>query len=154
MPSSALLRSFVNGIRACLGTRFRMVGLALVTAIRVSVVKCSGTPVSTTWQDLQKKSSSDCFFGIHLIWNRLRHFEHPTQKKLTERLQHLRAEQNLLFPLREFFIATNLWLQALHTTRVTMPIFGEEPEQPKTRMGTNKGNPLSQFQIIGISEAI
>ena len=48
------LRSFANGIRACLGTRFRMVGFALVTTLRVSTVRGCGALVSTTWQDLQK----------------------------------------------------------------------------------------------------
>ena len=54
MPSSASLRGFANGIRACLGTRFRMVGFTLATAIRVSTVRGSGTRESTTWQGLQK----------------------------------------------------------------------------------------------------
>ena len=99
MLSNASLRSFASGIRACLGTRFRMVGFVLVKAIRVSTVRGIGAPVSTTWQSLPKKSSSfDCFFVIptHLIWNHLRHFEHPTQKNLPEVLQHFWAEQNLL----------------------------------------------------------
>ena len=83
MPSSASLRGFANGIRACLDTRFRIAGFVLVTAIRVSMVRGSGAPVSITWQGLHKRSSSsDCLFVIptHLIWNHLRHFEHPTQK--------------------------------------------------------------------------
>ena len=38
-----------------------------------------------------------------MIWNHLRHFEHPTQKILPEGLQHFWAEQNLLIPLRDIF---------------------------------------------------
>ena len=137
MPSSASLRSFVTGIRACLVTHFRMVGFALVTAIRVSTVSGSGASVSTTWQGvLKKSSSSDCFFVVptHLIWNHLRHFEHPTQKILPEGLQHFWAEQNLLIPLRDIFQSRRFMVQALHTTRVTMLIFRGETERPKTRM--------------------
>ena len=44
MPSSVSLRSFANGIRACLGTRFRIAGFALVTAIRVSMVRGAEHP--------------------------------------------------------------------------------------------------------------
>ena len=103
---ATLLRSSVSGIRARLGTRFRMVGFPSVTALSASKVRDSLAPVSATWQGLQKKSSSsDYFFVIstHLIWNHLRHFEHPTQKRLPVCLQHLWAEQNLLIPLRDIF---------------------------------------------------
>ena len=40
-----------------------------------------------------------------------------------------------------FFRATDLWLQALHTTRDTMLILRWETEQPKTRKGTSKRKP-------------
>ena len=92
MPSRASLRSFVNRIRACLGTRFRIAGFALLTAITVLMVRDSGATVSTTLQGLHKKySSSDCFFVIPtpLKWNHLRLFEHPTQEILPLGLQHL-----------------------------------------------------------------
>ena len=48
MSSSALLRSYPKEIRACLRTRFKMVGFAFVTAIRVSTVRGNGSFGFTT----------------------------------------------------------------------------------------------------------
>ena len=81
-----------------------------------------------------------------MIWNHLRHFEHPTQNILPEGLQHFWAEQNLLIPLREIFQSPRFMVQALHTTRVTILILrgdktnkNEDGEkQGKTGLGVSK----------------
>ena len=126
-------------------------GFALVTAIRGSTVSGSGAPVSTTWQGVQKKSSSsDCFFVIptHLIWNHLRHFEHRTQTILPEGLQHFWAEQNLLMPLRDISEPTIYGSGTAHDTcynahfhfqsgdKTTKNDYGEK--QGKTGLGVSK----------------
>ena len=109
------------------------------------MVRGSGATVSTTWQGLHKKSSfSDCFFVIatHWIWNHLRHFEHPTQRNSAAGFTTSLSGAELVdSSAGQFFRATDLWLQALNTTRDTMLILRGETKQPKTRKGTNKRMP-------------
>ena len=137
MSSSASLRSFACGIGAYLGTRFRMVGFVLVTAISVSTVRGSGAPVSTIWQGLQKILPPPAAFSC---------FPHIWYETIYRMATTFSRAYWVLSGT--FFRATDLWFQALTLETCYNAHFqrgNRTTEKRSSTLGTIKGKPVWGF---------